>query len=42
MTLYLTWPRPTLATPIAAAGAVIGLFFLTIVTLFVTIALARR
>lgn len=41
VTLYLTWQHPTLATSIAAAGAVIGLF-LTIVTFFITIALARR
>ncbi|MFE7403890.1 hypothetical protein [Streptomyces sp. NPDC057557] len=39
--LYLTWQHPSLATPIAAAGAVIGLF-ITIVSFFVTIALARR
>ncbi|MFE7707222.1 hypothetical protein ACFU6I_15735 [Streptomyces sp. NPDC057486] len=41
VTLYLIWQHPGLAAPIAAAGVVSGLF-ITIVSFFVTIALARR
>ncbi|MGZ2362368.1 hypothetical protein LRE75_37930 [Streptomyces sp. 372A] len=38
-TLYLTWQHPTLATPIAAAGSLVGLL---VAVIGIIIALAKR